>query len=216
MVRKFLCCRRRSLATLFLSQGVPHLLGGDEIGRTQRGNNNAYCQDNELSWVDWNLEPWQEELLAFTRRLVTLRGEHPVFRRRRFFAGSAAPSEQVADIAWFTPEGKNMKDADWSHDYARALMVFLNGDAIPEPDQRGNKVVDDSFLVAFNAGDQPLTFTIPDEVYGEGWLVALDTHEVEAGSVKIFEDATTLLPGIEFIVADRSVVVLRRPRNNTR
>ena len=105
-----------------------------------------------------------------------------------------------------------MKDADWSHDYARALMVFLNGDAIPEPDRRGARVVDDSFLVAFNAGDQPVTFTLPDEVYGEGWLVELDTHDVEAGSVSLFGDATTLLPGIEFPVEARSVVVLRRPR----
>jgi len=204
--------QRNLLTTLLLSQGVPMILHGDEVGRSQRGNNNVYCQDNELAWMDWDLEPWQHELLAFTRRLVRLRRDHPVFRRRRFFAGTAV-ADQVADIAWFTPEGENMKSADWSHDHARALMVFLNGDAIPEPDQRGARVVDDSFLVAFNAGDQPLTFTLPDEVYGEGWLVALDTHEVEAGSVSIFEDATTLVPGIEFLVADRSVVVLRRPKN---
>ncbi|MGZ4632264.1 MAG: glycogen debranching protein GlgX [Actinomycetes bacterium] len=204
--------QRNMLTTLLLSQGVPMLLHGDEIGRSQQGNNNVYCQDNELSWMDWDHEPWQKDLLAFTKRLVSLRREHPVFRRRRFFAGGPSAPQDVADIAWFTPEGKNMKDADWSHDYARALMVFLNGDAIPEPDRRGARVVDDSFLVAFNAGDKPITFTLPDEVYGEGWLVALDTHDVEAGSVSVFDDATTLLPGIEFTVADRSVVVLRRPR----
>ncbi|MGZ4493521.1 MAG: glycogen debranching protein GlgX [Nocardioides sp.] len=204
--------QRNMLTTLLLSQGVPMLLHGDEIGRSQQGNNNVYCQDNELSWMDWDHEPWQKDLLAFTKRLVSLRREHPVFRRRRFFAGGPSAPQDVADIAWFTPEGKNMKDADWSHDYARALMVSLNGDAIPEPDRRGARVVDDSFLVAFNAGDKPITFTLPDEVYGEGWLVALDTHDVEAGSVSVFDDATTLLPGIEFTVADRSVVVLRRPR----
>ncbi len=205
--------QRNLITTLMLSQGVPMLLHGDELGRSQRGNNNVYCQDNELSWMDWELEEWQDSLLAFTRRVVALRTEHPVFRRRRFFAGTVeAGSERVADIAWFTPGGKNMKDADWGHEYARSLMVFLNGEAIPEPDRRGEQVVDDSFLVAFNASDAPITFTIPDEVYGEGWLVALDTHDDEAGSVSIFEDATTLLPGIEFEVADRSVVVLRRPR----
>jgi glycogen operon protein len=203
--------QRNFITTLMLSQGVPMLLHGDELGRTQKGNNNVYCQDNELSWMSWDLKQWQNDLLAFTRRVVALRHEHPVFRRRRFFAGTAGP-DQVADIAWFRPDGTNMKDADWGHEYARALMVFLNGEAIPEPDRRGEQVVDDSFLVAFNASDQQITFTIPDEVYGEGWLVALDTHDVEAGSVSFFDDVPPLLPGVEVNVADRSVVVLRRPR----
>jgi glycogen operon protein len=203
--------QRNFITTLMLSQGVPMLLHGDELGRTQKGNNNVYCQDNQLSWMDWDLKEWQTELLAFTRRVVALRREHPVFRRRRFFAGTVG-ADQVADIAWFRPDGTNMRDADWGHEYARAMMVFLNGDAIPEPDRRGEQVVDDSFLVAFNASDQPIEFTIPDEVYGEGWLVALDTHEVEAGSVSYFDDVPPLLPGVEVIVADRSVVVLRRPR----
>jgi isoamylase len=206
--------QRNLMTTLLVSQGVPMILHGDELGRSQQGNNNVYCQDNELSWMDWDLEDWQTDLLHFTRRVVALRNEHPVFRRRRFFAGMVAPGEdQVADIAWFTPEGKNMKDADWGHDYARALMVFLNGDAIPEPDRRGEKMIDDSFLVAFNASDQEITFTIPDEVYGEGWLVALDTFDVEAGSVSFFDDVPPLMPGVEFKVADRSIVVLRRPRS---
>jgi glycogen operon protein len=108
-----------------------------------------------------------------------------------------------------------MKDADWSHDQAKSLMVFLNGAAIPEPDKRGEPVVGDSFLIAFNAGSETTTFTIPGEVYGDGWLVALDTHDDEAGSVSIFDDATTLLPGIEFEVTDRSVVVLRRPHDDS-
>jgi glycogen operon protein len=195
-----------------VSQGVPMILHGDEVGRSQGGNNNVYCQDNETSWMDWDLDEEQRDLLAFTKRVVALRREHPVFRRRRFFAGEAPPDGRAADIAWFTPEGKNMSDADWSHEFARSMLVFVNGDAIPEPDQRGEKVLDDSFLIAFNGHHEPLTFVLPDEVYGEGWLVALDTHDDQAGSVSIFDDATTLLPGVEFRVADRSIVVLRRPR----
>ena len=190
------------------------LLHGDEMGRSQGGNNNVYCQDNEISWMGWELEDWQLELLAFTRRVVALRRDHPVFRRRRFFAGetSGAADGSVADLAWFTPEGTNMKDADWSHEFARSVMVFFNGDAIPEPDRRGEPVVGDSFLIAFNGQHDNLRFTIPGKIYGEGWLVALDTHDDETGSVSIFEDATTLLPGVEFEVSSRSVVILRCPR----
>jgi glycogen operon protein len=207
--------KRNFLTTLMLSQGVPMLLHGDELGRSQRGNNNAYCQDNELTWVDWSLEDWQEQLLAFTRRVVELRRDHPVFRRRRFFAGrSGTQAEELGDIAWFTPDGRHMRDADWARGDARALMVFLNGDAIPEPGRRGERVVDDSFLVAFNANADPLVFTVPGEVYGEGWLVALDTSDDQAGSVSVFEDATTLLPGVEVTVTGRSVVLLRRPRTD--
>ena len=205
---------RNFLTTLLLSQGVPMLLHGDEMGRSQGGNNNVYCQDNEISWMDWELEDWQLELLAFTRRVVALRRDHPVFRRRRFFVGetSGAADGSVADLAWFTPEGTNMKAADWSHEFARSVMVFFNGDAIPEPDRRGEPVVGDSFLIAFNGQHDDLRFTIPGEIYGEGWLVALDTNDDETGSVSIFEDATTLLPGVEFEVSSRSVVILRRPR----
>jgi isoamylase len=204
---------RNFLATLMLSQGVPMILHGDELGRTQRGNNNVYCQDNDVAWMSWDLDQRQKDLLAFSQRVVALRKEHAVFRRRRFFAGTNG--DKVGDIAWFNPDGSSMKDADWSHDQAKSLMVFLNGAAIPEPDKRGEPVVGDSFLIAFNAGSETTTFTIPGEVYGDGWLVALDTHDDEAGSVSIFDDATTLLPGIEFEVTDRSVVVLRRPHDDS-
>jgi isoamylase len=203
---------RNFLATLLLSQGVPMILHGDELGRSQGGNNNVYCQDNETSWVRWGLAPWQEELLAFTRRVVALRQEHPVFRRRRFFAGEPPQDGEPADIAWFTPSGTTMSHEDWHNHHSRSMLVFLNGEAIPEPNQRGERVLGDSFLVAFNGHYEPMTFTLPDEVYGEGWLVALDTADDTAGSVSIFDDATTLTPGLEFQVADRSVVVLRRPR----
>jgi isoamylase len=207
---------RNFLATLLFSQGVPMILHGDELGRSQHGNNNVYCQDNEISWMHWDLDGWQKALLAFTQRVVALRMAHPVFRRRRFFAGVTEGSpEPVGDIAWFNPDGSSMKDADWGHDQARSLMVFLNGSKIPEPDRRGEPTSDDSFLIAFNASDQTRTFTIPDEVYGEGWLVALDTHDDETGSVSIFDDATTLPPGVELEVTDRSVVVLRRPKEST-
>ena len=205
--------QRNFLLTLMLSQGVPMVLHGDELGRSQGGNNNVYCQDNEISWVDWDLEPWQEELLAFTRRAVALRREHPVFRRRRFFAGVSRDEGTPADIAWFAPDGRTMGPDDWANHEARSMLVFLNGEAIPEPDQRGERVVGDSFLVAFNGHYEPLTFTLPEEVYGDGWLVALDPSDDTAGSVSIFDDATTLLPGLELQVAERSIVVLRRPRN---
>jgi len=206
--------QRNFLVTLLLSQGVPMILHGDELGRTQQGNNNVYAQDNELSWMNWDLEDWQEELLAFTKRVVKLRNDHQVFRRRRFFAGEVtrAGDDAVADIAWFTPAGEHMQGSDWSDGESKALMVFLNGDGIPEPGRRGEPVYDDSFVIAFNASEKTIPFTIPDEVYGEGWVVALDTHDDEAGSVSFFDDAPPLLPGIEFEVADRSVVVLRKPR----
>ncbi len=205
---------RNFLVTLLLSQGVPMLLHGDELGRTQQGNNNVYCQDNELSWMDWDLDETQTALLAFAKRVVALRNDHPVFRRRRFFAGEVTRAGgDVADIVWFDPDGRHKKD--WGTGATadgKALMVFLNGEGIPEPDRRGERVVDDSFLIAFNASDTTVTFTIPDEVYGDGWTVALDTQDDTAGSVSYFDDALPMQPGVEFQVADRSTVVLRRPR----
>jgi glycogen operon protein len=203
--------QRNFLTTLMLSQGVPMLLHGDELNRSQRGNNNGYCQDNALSWVDWDLDEADRALLEFTQRVVALRREHPVFRRRRFFAGDVGQGP-VGDIAWFRPDGKDMTDADWNGTLSRALMVFLNGDAIPEPGRRGERVVDDSFLVAFNAAPDPTTFTIPDEIYGEGWHFLLDTNDDEIGRVSVFDDAATMVPGVEFNAVARSVVVLRRPR----
>lgn len=167
--------QRNLLATLLLSQGTPMLLHGDEFGRTQRGNNNAYCQDSELSWMDWSLMHTNAELLDFTRRAVALRTEHPVFRRRRFFDGR--PSEEhdhPGDIAWFTPEGAEMTAADWDNGFGRSLAVFLNGDAIAEPGPRGERITDDSFLLCFNAHENALPFTLPDPDHGSEWTVALD------------------------------------------
>jgi isoamylase len=204
--------QRNFLATLLLSQGVPMIAHGDELGRGQNGNNNVYCQDNELSWVDWDLEPWQQELLSFTRRIVALRREQPVFRRRRFPGGSGHADESgLGELGWFNADGRPMSDTEWQAGQARSMMVFLNGEAIPEPDRRGERVVGDSFLVVFNADRETLPFTIPEGLYDDGWLVALDTSDDQIGIVSVFDDATMLVPGVEFPVAGRSVVVLRRP-----
>ena len=177
-----LACRRRQqrnlLATLFLSQGVPMLLGGDEIGRTQRGNNNAYCQDNQVSWFDWLRA--DDELLAFTRHVIALRREHPIFRRRRWFQGR--PIRGTPDIAWFRPDGAEMDDADWESGFAKSVAVFLNGDAIPDRDERGRQVTDDRFLLVLNAHDEPIDWRLPRHRVA-GWTVALDTAgELVVGS----------------------------------
>jgi isoamylase len=168
--------QRNLLTTLLLSQGVPMLLAGDELGRTQRGNNNAYCQDNEISWVDW--EHTDEELLRFTERLLALRRGHPIFRRRRWFQGrSVRGRKETADIAWFKPDGGLMSDEDWSNGYARSLGIFLNGDEIPSVDQRGRRERDDSFYLLFNAHSEPMEFVLPRSQFGRRWLRALDTAD---------------------------------------
>ncbi len=198
--------KRNFLTTLFVSQGVPMLLHGDEFGRTQGGNNNAYCQDNPISWVEWTMEAQNEVQLTFTRELSALRREHPVLRRRRFFEGKAVhvAGEALRDIAWFTPAGADMSEADWETGYAKSVTVFLNGDAIPSPDQRGQQVTDDSFLLLFNGDASSIDFTLPNSEYGERWEVAIDTTNplhVESPSVK----ADSILT-----VGGRSVLVLRR------
>ena len=166
--------QRNFLATLMLSQGVPMLLGGDELGRTQQGNNNAYCQDNEISWLDW--EQADEGLLHFTRRLIRLRHRHPVFCRRRWFHGRPIRGD-VSDIGWFTPGGTPMSDDDWRAGFAKSLGVFLNGRAIPTPDERGERILDDSFYVMFNAHHEAVDFHLPARAWGERWTEVLDTFE---------------------------------------
>ena len=146
--------QRNFLVTLFLSQGVPMLLAGDEMGRTQAGNNNAYCQDTQLSWLDWGLAASEQDLLQFTETLAGLRRDHPVFRRRRFFLGQG-PGSEKGDIVWLTPAGQVMTEADWRASYARSLAAFLNGEAISEPDPRGGKITDAKFLLLFNAHNDP-------------------------------------------------------------
>jgi glycogen operon protein len=182
---------------------------GDEVGRTQHGNNNAYCQDSELAWVDWELDEDREGLLDFTARLVQLRKDHPVFRRRRFFAGDAAHGgkSELGDIEWFAPQGNEMDELDWRNGYARSLMVFLNGDAIPEPDHLGRTIVDDHFLLLFNAHSEPVDFILPPKDYGALWQVRLDTTSASAPEPEDWK------AGSEHAVPGRSVVVLSSARD---
>jgi len=161
------------MVTLFGAQGIPMVLAGDELGSNQRGNNNAYCQDNEISWVDW--EHADQEVFEFLCALSELRRDHPVFRRRRFFKGWPLSGGGLGDVAWLTPAGEHMTDADWNAGHSKAIAVFLNGDAITEPDPRGQRVVDDSFLLLFNAHSDPVRFTLPEERFGKAWDVVLDT-----------------------------------------
>ncbi|MDQ1401759.1 MAG: isoamylase, partial [Actinomycetota bacterium] len=197
--------KRNFLATLFLSQGIPMLLGGDEMGRSQGGNNNAYCQDNEISWFDWGDAKEGFPLLDFTVRLIHLRKKHAVFRRRRYFEGRAVFGSDVSDIAWFQIDGTQMSHEDWAKGYAKSIAVFLNGETIASPDWRGRKVTDDSFFLLFNAWDQPLPFTIPQGDWGEHWDIALDTaRPIEP------EGERTVKAGGEVVAEGRSVVVLRR------
>jgi len=191
--------KRNFLATLLFSQGVPMLLGGDEIGRTQHGNNNGYCQDNELSYYDW--EQRDDGLLLFTERALQLRREHPVFRRRRWFQGRDIHGQELLDIAWFKPDGGQMSMDDWTNGFAKSLAVFLNGDLIAAPDPRGQHVVDDSFFLMFNAHHEPIEFVVPRGEYGARWIRVLDTVE----SLPRFYRAGQRVP-----VADRSLCLLRR------
>jgi isoamylase len=193
--------RQRSvLTTLLLSQGVPMLLGGDEFGRTQHGNNNAYCQDNELSWFRW--DEVDEDLLAFSRSLLELRHAHPIFRRRRWFQGRPLHGAETTDIGWLTPDGEEMDDDDWEAGFARSLQVFLNGDGIASPDDRGNKVLDDSFLILFNAHHEPLSFTLPPAAWADAWAVVLDADRATAEDLdELLEaGATREVPGYGVLV----------------
>ncbi len=218
--------RRNFLATLLLSQGIPMLLAGDELGHTQRGNNNAYCQDNEISWLRWpgrqagdpdtggragdpdTGDPDAGDLTAFTSALIRLRAGHPVLRRRRFFRGTSIRGvrSRLGDIAWFTPAGEEMTDEDWDVGFAKSLTVFLNGDAITEPDRRGQRIRDDSFLLLLHASESDLDFVVPPALYGEEWLRVLDT----AGPDGLADDQPAVKPGDAISMVRRSVQVLRR------
>jgi glycogen operon protein len=165
--------QRNFLATLFLSQGVPMLLGGDEFGRSQRGNNNAWCQDNELSWFRWTEA--DEELTEFTRRLIALRQAHPVFRRSRFLSGHEIKGSGLPDVWWFRPDGRRMTQKDWQRPDAHTLGVFLNGAEITERTPHGDEIDDDSFLLLFNAYGDEITFTLPTRRFGARWALELAT-----------------------------------------
>jgi isoamylase len=196
--------QRNFLTTLILSIGVPMICGGDEIGRTQRGNNNAYCQDNEISWYDW--ENADEELLAFVSRTVHFRHEHPVFQRRRWFVGRPLRGADVSDIGWFRPDGVPMNDQDWKTGFARTLGVFLNGKAIPTPDAHGDPIVDDSFYLLFNAHHETLAFTLPTGDWGDRWVKAIDTNK----PIPDLREHHQHRAGETVEVAAHSMMVLRR------
>jgi len=192
--------QRNFLATVLLSQGIPMILHGDEIGRSQRGNNNVYAQDNELAWMSW--ESADPDLLAFTSTLTEFRANHPVFRRRRFFDGLGS-GEEISDIAWFSPAGEHMGHDDWSG-HARSITVFVNGEAITEPDMRGEPVLDDSFLLLFNADHDEVKFRLPPAAYGETWTYEIDTNEVDV------TDREPLAAEAEITMPAHAMLVLRR------
>ncbi|MFL6142111.1 MAG: glycogen debranching protein GlgX [Labedaea sp.] len=203
--------RRNMIATVLLSQGVPMLLHGDELGRTQRGNNNGYCQDNELTWVDWSLLEHNAALVDFTSAVTELRRNHPVFRRRRFFAGRPIrKGDELRDIAWFTPGGEEMSEQDWESGFGRSIVVFLNGEGITDLDRRGERVEDSSFLLCFNAHDEAIQMTVPDPSYGKEWAVVLDTLAGEVIDGDIPDDVRIVAASGHVPVAARSLVVLRR------
>ncbi len=194
--------KRNFLATLFLSQGVPMLLGGDEIGRTQQGNNNTYCQDNELSWYDW--ENADQNLFEFCQRLIRFRYDHPAFRRRRWFYGRSIHGEDCQDIAWFTKDGERMAEDNWGEAFAKSLGIFLGGQSIPNPNPRGDPVTDDNFYIILNAHHEPLDFTLPGPSCGKYWAMELDT------AIEWIEEELIVEANESFRVEVRSLVVLRQ------
>jgi glycogen operon protein len=203
--------QRNFITTLMVSQGVPMLAHGDELGRTQRGNNNVYAQDNELSWVNWDLNADAKELLGFTSAAIALRKAHPVLRRRRFFAGDAQHGGRsaIGDIEWLKPDGSVMDENSWNSGFIRSLMVFLNGDAIPELDQIGRRVVDDHFLLLFNAHFDAIAFTLPPRAFGSNWQIRLDTATgaVDPVGAKPWRARSRhQVPGHSMVVLSTSVV----------
>jgi glycogen operon protein len=197
--------QRNFLTTLFLSQGTPMLLGGDELSRTQRGNNNAWCQDNEVSWYDWHLDERRERLLEFTRRLIGFRREHPVFRRREFLVGHDPETDAaLPDVWWFRTDGHKMTGRDWQTNRL-VLGMFLNGDGIFEPGPHGEPTVDDSFLVLFNAHHEDCKFTLPNRRFGERWTLELSTVAEDGAGDDLVVEALGKL-----VVPARSMMVLRR------
>ena len=197
--------QRNFLTTLMLSQGIPMLLGGDEFGRSQDGNNNAWCQDNAISWYDWEHEEWQQRLLAFTRRLIALRREHPVFRRTHFLAGREQEGSGLPDIWWFRTDGRRMTQRDWGDRSVGTLGVFLNGDEITETTRDGQPIVDDSFLLLFNAHYEDAAMRLPNQSFGRNWTLELSTLEPELQPGAETFPARATVP-----VASRSLVLLKR------
>jgi isoamylase len=182
---------RNFLATLLFSQGVPMLLAGDAVGHSQQGNNNAYCQDNEIGWLNWDLKPEDRELLSFLQRMILLRKKHPSFRRKNFFHGRPIHGKAIGDLSWLTPDGREMTETEWQESSARSLGMFIGGEAMPERSERGEPIVDDNFLLLMNAYHEPISFTLPKLDPSASWRAIVDTtwmaHNIrsvhEAGAV---------------------------------
>ncbi|MEL7144237.1 MAG: glycogen debranching protein GlgX [Cyanobacteria bacterium J06643_4] len=201
--------RRNYLTTLMLSQGVPMMLGGDEMGRSTQGNNNTYCQDNELSWFNWDLSTAEQRLLDFSRKLIAFRQAHPIFSRHQWFFGREIHGSGVVDIGWFHPDGTTIEDPEWNDSSTKALSIFLNGAEIPNLDRKGQRILDDSFLLLFNPSAEALSFSIPDSIEAKEWQTVIDTHTPE-GFVekrKTYSRDEQVVP-----VAPRSLVILDCPR----
>ena len=196
--------KRNFIATLFLSQGVPMIVAGDEISRTQNGNNNAYCQDNEISWIDW--EKADKSLLDFTKKIIAFYKAHPVFTRKGWFQGQPIKGVGVEDIAWFSPDAVEMTEENWNNDFAKSLAVYMNGLGVHSVGPKGERITDDSFYMIFNAYHDPLTFKLPPAKYGEYWIKVLDTHENF-----VSEDGERCKAGDNIKVDGRSIVVLKHP-----
>ena len=195
--------QRNFLATLFVSQGVPMLLAGDEAGRTQQGNNNAYCQDNEISWVDWGLDQRRKDLLEFTMSAISLFKRHPVLRRRHFFQGRKIRGSEVKDLTWFRPDGKEMTEEDWDNPATRCIGLRMAGDAIDETDGQGNAITDDTLLALLNAHDKAVQFVLPLQHPGGLWTVVLDSREVSTGKQVVQKEG-----GEAFTLEVRSLTIL--------
>jgi len=204
--------KRNLLAILFLSQGVPMLLAGDEFGRTQQGNNNAYCQDNEISWLNWDNLHAEKELLAFAMKLIFLRQNHPVFRRRNFFQGRAIKGVGVKDILWVRPDGREMTDEEWNQEHARALGVFLSGSAVDELDERGQLITDENFMLLMNAHHEEVPFCLPTVASSMTWMTILDTSLECSGSPGTTFEALTHYP----LQARSLTLLVERQRDQVR
>jgi len=198
---------RNFLATLFLSQGIPMLAGGDEMGRTQRGNNNAYCQDTELSWLHWPPSETGRRLIAFTQRLIRLKHANPVFHRRTFFLGRRIHGSAVTDLAWFRPDGHEMTDEEWQNSFSRGLGLRLSGDAIEEVDDLGEPIVGDTFLILLNAHHEPVSFVLPAHETLVRWDPVLDTRDWDGDGGR-----PSLPTGEQYVLEGRSLAVLRLHR----
>ena len=201
---------RNMFATLLCSQGIPMICGGDEVARTQQGNNNAYCQDNAISWTNWDLDDSQKDLLEFVSKLIHLRLEHPVLHRRRFFTGREPgdPDDKIPQVEWMDHTGSIMDMEDWSNTHAFSVMIYLNGSDIPEADWYGNQMVDNNFILIFNAHYEPIMFTLPDERYGKKWRLVVDTHNPKGPELN-YE------AGVAITAQSRSYLLLMSDRKPT-